>query len=264
MTSPVLRLSGAAVGYGRASVLHGIDVEVQPGELVGIVGPSGSGKTTLLRLLTGHASLLAGTAEVHGRPLDRRRPPRVGYVPQVTDGDLDFPLTVRDAVLLGATADSGRGPRFAATEHDRADGLLSRLGIADVAGSPLHQLSGGQRQRAWIARALMHRVDLLLLDEPTSGVDLQVRADVLELLAELRRDRDLTILLTTHDLNWVAAHLPRIVCVNETVIADGAPEEVFEPGVLEATYGTRMRIVRDGGRLLLADEVAPGLQDGVS
>lgn len=263
MTDRVLELDRVSVGYDRGPVLTGIDLRVDAGELVGVLGPSGSGKTTLLRLLTGHARLLSGRGRLLGVDVAARRRPRVGYVPQVSEGDVDFPLTVSQVVLLGATADSARVPWFSRRERAHAAGLLERLGLAGLGDRPLAELSGGQRQRAYIARALVHDVRLLLLDEPTSGVDLQVRAEVLRLLAELHDERDLTVLLTTHDLNWVAAHLPRVVCLHGSVIADGTPREVFTPDTLQATYGTRMDVVDDRGRLFVAD-AAPVLGGGAT
>lgn len=254
MSAPALTLDEVTAGYGRTPVLTGITLRIEAGELVGVLGPSGSGKTTLLRLLTGHADRLSGRVEILGRELGRGRIPRVGYVPQLGEADSQFPVTVLQTVLLGDAAGSARKPWFSRPEHTKAHGLLERLGLTELARRPLDELSGGQRQRTFIARALMHDAKLLLLDEPTSGVDLQVRADVLGLVGELNREQGITALVTTHDLNWVAAHLPRVVCVNQTIIGDGTPAEVFTPEILEATYGTRMHIVRDGHRLLVADQ----------
>jgi ABC-type Mn2+/Zn2+ transport system ATPase subunit len=251
---PALRLDGVTVGYGRTPVLSGLDLEVGRGELVGVVGPSGAGKTTLLRLLTGQAELHAGRVEVLGRRVGRRSAPRgVGYVPQLEGIDWDFPLTVRQVVLLGGAADSRRRPWFSPAERRRADEVLERLGMAGLEDRHIRELSGGQQQRMFLARALARRCELLVLDEPTSGVDLATRRDVLALLGDLR-DEGLTVVLTTHDLNFVAMHLPRIVCLNGEVTADGDPRTVLDPLVLERTYGTPMRVVHDGGMVVVVDE----------
>jgi ABC-type Mn2+/Zn2+ transport system ATPase subunit len=253
-TQPALRLGGVAVGYGASTVLAGLDLEIARGELVGIVGPSGAGKTTLLRLITGQADWHRGRVEVLGRPLPARTSPRgVGYVPQLEGIDWDFPLTVAQVVLLGGAAESRRVPWFSRTERRRAAEVLERLGMAGLEDRQIRELSGGQQQRMFLARALAHKSELLVLDEPTSGVDLATRRDVLRLLGELR-DEGLTVLLTTHDLNFVAMQLPRIVSVNGVVTADGDPRRVLDTEALRRTYGTPMRVVRDGDAVVVVDE----------
>jgi zinc/manganese transport system ATP-binding protein len=135
--------------------------------------------------------------------------------------------------------------------------MLARLGLDGLQRRRLRELSGGQLQRTFLARALLRRSDLLLLDEPTSGVDLATRREVLATVQALHAD-GLTILLTTHDLNLVATHLPRTVCLNGAITADGAPGDVLTPEVLEATYGAPMRVIRDGARIVVVDDaIAP-------
>ncbi len=254
MPDAAVLAAGVSAGYRGVPVLRDLTFRIDRGEFVGAVGPSGSGKTTLLRLLTGQADRFAGDLAVFGAPVRRGRPgPRVGYVPQVESVDWTFPLTVEHAVLLGLTADSRPVPWFSRAERRRARALLGRLGLGGLEGRPIGELSGGQQQRLFLARAMVRRCDLLLLDEPTSGVDLKTRHDVLHLLGELN-EAGMTVLLTTHDLNWVAAHLPRVLCLNQTVVADGSPMAVFTPGVLRATYGTDVRVIRDGDMVFVADE----------
>ena len=256
-TTPAIMLQDVAVGYGRSRVLTGLSLSVERGALVGIVGPSGSGKSTLLRLLTAGADLHRGRVEVLGAPVGRRPPARVGYVPQLDNVERSFPISVLEVVLLGDAASSRRLPWFTRAERARARELLDRLGLAGLHGRRLADLSGGQQQRAFVARALYRRSELLLLDEPTSGVDPTTRLDVLEVLAELHRT-GLTVLLTTHDLNAVAAHLPRVVCLNGRITADGDPGEVLTPEVLAATYGGRMRVLHDQGRVVVVDAEPAG------
>jgi zinc/manganese transport system ATP-binding protein len=254
LAPPAVALRGVTAGYGGVPVLRGVDVHVGAGELVGAVGPSGAGKTTLLRLLTGQAELHAGAVEIFGAPARGARSlGRVGYVPQLGAVDFTFPLTVEQAVLLGLSAESRRVPWFSRAERRRAAALLERLGLAGLERRHIAELSGGQQQRMFLARAMARRCDLLLLDEPTSGVDLKTRHDVLHLLGELNAE-GMTVLLTTHDLNWVAAHLPRVLCLNGAVLADGTPREVFTPTVLAATYGARVRVIDDGDMVFVADE----------
>ena len=251
---PAVGLRDVATGYDGVSVLHELSLEIGRGEFVGIVGPSGSGKTTLLRLLTGRAEHHRGEVEVLGRKVRHgRAPDGVGYVPQLEIIDWDFPLTVEQVVLLGDTQHSRPVPWFSRAEKRRAHELLERLGLAGLERRRIRELSGGQRQRMFLARALLRRCELLLLDEPTSGVDLATRGDVLRLLGDLHH-LGLTVVLTTHDLNFVAAHLPRIVCLNQEITADGVPAEVLTPEALERTYGAPMRVLHDRGRVVVVDD----------
>jgi zinc/manganese transport system ATP-binding protein/zinc transport system ATP-binding protein len=211
---------------------------------VGIVGPSGSGKTTLLRTILEQVDRYAGEVVRHPRAgLDRVR---IGYVPQVETVDWNFPITVEQVVLLGRWRESGWRPWPRRQDRRLVEQVLDRLGIAHLGKRPIRALSGGQQQRAFLARALIGDPDLLLLDEPTSGVDIKTRHEVMHLLGELNR-AGTTVVMTTHDLNAVATHLPRLVCIGEGfVIADGRPPEVLTPPVLKQAYGAEMLVLRRG------------------
>ena len=242
--TPLLSLEGVAAGYGDGSVITGVDLQIDRGDFIGIVGPSGSGKSTLLRVLLGSVAVSEGR-------LDRPGGTRLGYVPQVEQIDWDFPVTVAQCVLMSRTR--GRILPWA-SKAEKADvaRVLDRLGIGDLAGRHIRALSGGQQQRVFLARAMLAEPDLLLLDEPTSGVDVRTRHEILHLLGELH-DGGLGIVLTTHDLNGIAAHLPRLVCLNKQVIGAGAPHEVLVPSVLEATYGSPMEVLEHGGMRVVVD-----------
>ena len=247
------RLDGVALGYEGNVALRDVNVRIEPGELVGIVGPSGSGKTTLLRSLIGHTEIYAGEAIVADDT-------RVGYVPQVETVDWNFPITVEQVALLGSWRTRRWLPWTTRAERSRARVVLSQLGIADLADRPIRALSGGQQQRAFLARALIRSPDLLLLDEPTSGVDIKTRHEILHQLAGLNT-AGVTVVLTTHDLNGVASHLPRLIALGEqTVLADGPPSEVLQHGILERAYGQPMLVVQSGHEtyVLPIPEEAPG------
>ena len=241
---PLITLQGVTVGYEGEPALEQVDLTIHRGEFVGIVGPSGSGKTTLLRTILEQVERYAGEVVRHPRPgLDRVR---FGYVPQVETVDWNFPITVEQVVLLGRWRESGWRPW--PRRHDRrlVAQVLDRLSIGHLAKRPIRALSGGQQQRAFLARALIGDPDLLLLDEPTSGVDIKTRHEVMHLLGELNR-AGTTVVMTTHDLNAVATHLPRLVCIGEgLVIADGRPPEVLTPPVLKKAYGAEMLVLRRG------------------
>ncbi len=244
MTGDLIRLEGVVCDYGGATVLEDVDLAVAPGRFIGVVGPSGSGKTSLLRTLIGTLVPRAGS-------VTRRPALSVAYVPQVGTIDWSFPVTVAECALMGRT--SGRLLPWA-SRAERADvaGVLERLGIGDLSRRHIRELSGGQQQRVFLARALMGRPELLLLDEPTSGVDVRVRHEVLHLLDDLNAG-GMAIVLTTHDLNGIAAHLPRLVLLNRRVIAAGRPRDVLTPAGLELTYGTSLEVLEHGGMTVVVD-----------
>ncbi|MET8042736.1 metal ABC transporter ATP-binding protein [Micromonospora sp. NPDC005215] len=247
--SPVLAsLRGVEAGYDGRPVLTDLDLTVPADAFIGLVGPSGSGKTTLLRLLLGTVRPTRGE-------FFRAPGLTVGYVPQLENVNWDFPVTVGECVLM-ARRQSRWWPRPTRQERNEVREVLERLSIDHVAHRKIRELSGGQQQRMFLARALLQNPHLILLDEPTSGVDVVTRHDILHLLATLNRD-GLAILLTTHDLNGIANHLPRVVCVNKTVIAAGSPVEVMTPRVLERTFGARMEVLEHLGMLVVIDEAKP-------
>ena len=250
MTEDLISIEGVTCRYGADPVLLDVSMSVKAGEFLGVVGPSGSGKTTLLRLITGAVRPSAGT--VH-----RAQRLSIGYVPQVETVNWFFPVTVREAVLM-ARVDGRRLPWASKAESHDADETLDRLGLGGLGGRHIRELSGGQQQRVFIARALLGRPRLLLMDEPTSGVDVRTRHEIVHLLHELHHD-GLAIVVTTHDLNGIAAHLPRLVCLNKSIVAMGEPNVVLTPEVLERTYGAPMEVPTHGGMPVVVEipPVAP-------
>jgi zinc/manganese transport system ATP-binding protein len=246
----LVRLDGVSARYDQHVVLADVSFHVHEDQFTGIVGPSGAGKTTLLRLLLGTLRPVAG--EIWRQP-----GVRMSYVPQLETVNWNFPITVMECVLMSRT----RGRRLPwASRGERAEvhAVLERLGIGGLAERHIRQLSGGQQQRMFLARALLRQPQLLLMDEPTSGVDVSTRHDVLHLLADLHEE-GVAIVLTTHDLNGMAAHLPHLVCVNGRIVADGAPADVITPAVLERTFGARMEVLEHLGMRVVVDESPSGM-----
>lgn len=245
----LITADGLTVSYdGRVPVLTDIDLTVEAGDLVGIVGPSGCGKSTLLKAMLGTVRPAAGAVR-------RRAGVTIGLVPQVESIDWDFPVTVAECIAM-ARARGWRLPWVTRAERTEIDAILTRLGIDGLGGRHIRELSGGQQQRVFIARALFTKAEVIFLDEPTSGLDVRTRHDVLHLLGELNAAA-LTVVLTTHDLNGIAAHLPTVVCLNRAVVGAGRPEDVFVPDVLERTYGSPMDVLEHGGMRVVIDAPAP-------
>jgi ABC-type Mn2+/Zn2+ transport system ATPase subunit len=247
-----LRLDSITCGYQGKAIFHNVTLTLEAGQLAGLVGPTGSGKTTLLKALLGLVRPWQGAVHVFGAPISRATRTRIGYVPQLETLDWHFPVTAEQVVLMGAYRGMSWLPWCRPAERRAALGLMERLGIAECATRQIRELSGGQQQRVFLARALLGQPQFLILDEPTVGVDLKTQHDILHLLAELGA-QGITILLTTHDLNAVAAHLPWLICFNHGVIAQGPPDRVFTPDILRATYASEMLVLRHHGYLLVAN-----------
>lgn len=203
----MLQLRGASFGYDGRIVLRGIDLQVDPGDLIGIAGPNGSGKTTLFRGILGLIPPLAGSVE--------RGDARLGYVPQQEALDPVFPITAEEVVRTGGYGRL-RGLRMLGrTERELARACLERVGMSPQARQRFSSLSGGQRQRVLIARALMMRPSLLLLDEPTSGVDRAAEHAIVELVLDLNRKESLAVLIVSHQLDTLRRLARRILWVED-------------------------------------------------
>jgi zinc transport system ATP-binding protein len=224
MTSSLVHLSNATIGYDDAVVLSDIDVTINRGDFTAIVGPNGAGKSTLVKAILGLVSLTSGTLELFGvPPRDFADRWRIGYVPQRQTVGGPIPATVREVVASGRL--TRRGVLRWPTSADRAavDAAMQRVGIDQLARRPVHRLSGGQQRRVLIARALAGDADLLLLDEPTAGIDVESQAALVDVLGELRA-AGVTVAVVTHDLQPFADHLTRVLWVSRGQISyDGEP-----------------------------------------
>jgi zinc transport system ATP-binding protein len=231
VSAAAVQLQKVSFAYGHgATVLRDVDLRIEPGEFVAIAGPNGGGKTTLIRLALGLERPLAGQVLLFGEPADsftRRR--TLGYLAQRSKLGTEAPATVREVVAAGRLAAGGLlGPL---RSRDRAiiNESIERVGLTDRATSPLHTLSGGLQQRAFIAKALAAEPSLLVLDEPTAGVDVEAQEALAALLARLHAELATTILYVSHEFGAVERYVERLLLVNGAVIFDGAPSDL--PGV---------------------------------
>nr|WP_228046310.1 ABC transporter ATP-binding protein [Saccharopolyspora sp. HNM0983] len=233
-------------GYRRSTVLHDVSAEVRPGGWLGIIGPNGSGKSTLLKAVAGVLGH-RGEVLVDGRRLaglsSRERARAVGYAPQIPQ--LPIGLTVTDYVLLGRTPHLGLLGREGRGDLDVVRSLLERLDLVHYADRALATLSGGERQRAVLARALAQQAGILLLDEPTTGLDVGHAQALLDLVDDLRAELGTTVVTTLHDLTLAAQYAERLLLLDEGRVAGaGPPEEVLTAQALSERYSARVAVLR--------------------
>jgi iron complex transport system ATP-binding protein len=247
---PDLALAGVTVRYDVDAVLDAIDLRVPAGQRVALIGPNGSGKTTLLRVLAGILVPERGTVAPAGG-LDRRDAARsIAFLPQ--EEHWEFPFPVEEVVACGRFAHAVSLLREEARDRAVVDASLAAVGLGPMRRRPITELSGGERRRAVLARALAQRAPVLLLDEPTTALDLAHRHAVLRALAAM----DGTVVFATHDLDAAAACAGRVVVLRAgRIVADGAPADVLTETLLHDVFGVAARVLRDGPRIHVLTEI---------
>ncbi len=257
-TPRALELTHISAGYNRGPVvLDDVSLTVPPGERVAIVGPNGAGKSTLFKVIVGLMPHRTGDVLVHGHSHHAGDCPSIGYVPQSEAVDWRFPLTVLDVVLMGTVRDVGWLRWPGRKQRGEARAALEQVGLEALEERPIANLSGGQQQRVFIARALAQRADVLLLDEPFSGIDVEAREAIFEILDEVRR-RGVTVLLATHDLEMATTRFDRLVLLHNRVVAEGPAGSVLTAERLAAAYGGRLLVWKDGRAMsVTADDCCP-------
>jgi ABC-type Mn2+/Zn2+ transport system ATPase subunit len=232
---PAIHLESIAVAYGRRLVLENVSFTVRQGRFAALIGPNGAGKSTCLRAVLGLVKPRSGRVEVFGAP-PGGRDLRIGYVPQRIDVPRGFPITALDVALMGRTGVLGPGRRPGPSDRKAARSALEQVGLLDQTERRFQDLSGGQQQRVLIARALCGDPRLLLLDEPTAGLDSGARARFYALVCDLQHARGLTLLCATHDLDVVGDHADELILLDTTVRARGSPREVLAGQALGRAY----------------------------
>jgi zinc transport system ATP-binding protein len=228
MSDPLVVISGLSFAYGDHPVLDGIDLAVHPGTTLGLIGPNGGGKTTLVKLMLGLLQPTHGTVRVGGLEPRRalRRGDLIGYLPQRPRTPSNFPASVRQVVRMGLAGKAGMFRHPAADDLAFVESLMVRVGVADLADRPIGTLSGGQLQRVYIARALAPRPKLLLLDEPTVGIDRGGQQRFIEFIHDLKAELSLTLVFVSHDLRAVSAISDRIACLNASLHYHDVPDHL--------------------------------------
>ncbi len=242
MPSP-LELHDLTVSYDHKPVLYGVDLEVNSGEIVGLMGPNGAGKSTLVKSIMGLITPSRGYVRVFtGSPREKRR--RIGYVPQKEAIDWDFPISVYEVVLMGRYGHLGWLRRPGKHDRELTSHALEKVGMQSFAQRQISELSGGQQQRVFLARALAQECDLYLLDEPFAGIDSTTERTIIGLLHELR-NQGKTILVVHHDLATAQSYFDSLILLNQRLVAFGPTSTVFTPEILQKTYGGRLTILSE-------------------
>ncbi len=241
---PFVELEDVAFSHGEVRVLEGINLTVAPGDFLGIIGPNGSGKTTMLRIMLGLLAPERGSVRLFGHaPSAFRQWGRLGYVPQKAILDPGLPATVQEVVATGLVPSLGLFGRVGTAERARIAEVLGQVGMAAHAGARIGALSTGQQQRVLIARALVSNPELLILDEPTGGVDPEAQTSFYALLQHLNREREVTLILVSHDIGVVAKEVTKLACLNRRLIFHGRPGDFLSDAALTALYGPSVRVV---------------------
>lgn len=248
LDSTALHVKDVSVGYGERTVLNTLNVDIKRGAVTSIVGPNGCGKSTLLRTMSRLLNPTKGEIVLDGKSIHdiptRKLATQLGLLPQTPiapDG-----IVVADLVGRGRTPHQGILGRWSQQDYDIVAEALETTGISDLAERSIDELSGGQRQRVWIAMALAQRTETLLLDEPTTYLDVKHQLDVLDLLTELNRDRGTTIVMVLHDLNLAARYSDELVAVSGgKVFAHGHPREVITKENVKSVFGIDSVIITD-------------------
>lgn len=219
-----IRVENLSVKFGEYYALKDVSFEIKAGDFVGIIGPNGAGKTTLLKVIIGEIRDYNGKVEVYGK---------IGYQPQLSTVNREFPMDVLTYISLPLYV---KNRRFSKIEKERALKMLKKVGLEDKANDLVGNLSGGELQRASLARALLSDADILLLDEPDSGVDEMGKSTFYELLYDFKKEGNLTIVMVSHDIGLVFKECSTIMCLNKTLHCHG-PTEKISPDKLKEMFG---------------------------
>jgi zinc transport system ATP-binding protein len=244
---PVVKLSSVSFQYDEKVVLEDVSLTLERGDFIGIVGPNGSGKSTLMKLILGLLQPAKGTVELFGQPLHKFRDwTKIGYVAQqVAHGAGGFPATVREVVASGLVGKVGMFRRLQSRHHEKVREAVERVGLMEKLDQRIGSLSGGQLQRVFIARALVAEPELLILDEPTVGVDQESIEQFYELLRSLKEENGLTMMIVSHDVGVMTQWVNKVACLQRNIHFHGSAHEFAhnQEKILQQMYGDGMKLL---------------------
>ena len=248
---PILEAHELTVRYDGRAALEDVTFHLHAGERVAVVGPNGAGKSTLFKVVAGVLAPTSGTVTVSGsRPISHVC---IGYVPQRTHVDWNFPVNVADVVMMGRSAKLGAFRWPSRRDWEFVRGALDTVELSDLRTRQISELSGGQQQRMFIARALAQEAELMLMDEPLTGLDLPAQEGILNLLDKLQK-QNVTVMVATHDLDQAGKHFDRVMLLNRKLLGFGLSADVLKPEILLKAYGGRLKMVSADGNLLAMDD----------
>lgn len=239
LIDPYIELNNISFKYDETLILEKLSFTVREGEYLGIIGPNGGGKTTLLKIILGLLEPTEGTVRIFGKdPYLLKEKYRIGYVPQkVVQDDKDFPATVFEVVRSGRVPRLGFFSGFTKKDIDAVEWAMEVSGVEKYRNTLIGKLSGGERQRVFIARALASDPDILVLDEPTVGVDIGAQKKFYEFLAKLNTEHLLTIIFVSHDVDMVSKEIKTVLCLNHNLVCYGKPEDLLGENIIQQLYG---------------------------
>jgi manganese/iron transport system ATP-binding protein len=249
--APIVAVRSIRVQYDGVRALEDISFELTVGERVAVVGPNGAGKSTLFKVIAGLLEPTQGTVNVSG--FDPSGHVCIAYIPQRSLVDWTFPVNVTDVVMMGRIRRIGFFRWPTRTDRSVVSDALSLVGLSDLAGRQIGELSGGQQQRVFIARALAQEAELMLMDEPFTGLDVKSQQDIMLVLDELK-GRHVTLLVATHDLTLAAESFDRLMLLNRRLIGFGHAQDVLTPDRLVEAYGGHTRVIPHAGDMLSFDD----------
>jgi manganese/iron transport system ATP-binding protein len=254
--APILEASHVTVRYNGHAALEDLSFRLASGERIAVVGPNGAGKSTLFKVIAGVIDPTTGEVTVAGHCPGGHI--CIAYVPQRSQVDWTFPVTVADVVMMGRTGQVGLLRRPGRQDWEYVQQCLQVVDMVDLTDRQIGELSGGQQQRMFVARALAQEAELMLMDEPLTGLDVPAQEHIFHIMDELRQ-RQVTVMMATHDLNLAAERFDRVMLLNGRLLGMGLPREVFTPERLQAAYGGHLRLVQtDDGVMVLSDTCCEG------
>jgi len=247
MMTPLIQVEHVSFSYQEQVVLEDVSFDIQSGEFIGLIGPNGSGKTTLLKIVLGLLKPQHGSVKILGKSVQVGQYTQLGYIPQkMTQLETRFPITVEEVVSLGRVDRRHLFHQLNGQDYQAVTEALHAVNLNEYRQRLITDLSGGQQQRAFIAKALAGNPKLLILDEPTVGIDTQSQEVFYTLLAELNKKRGLTIIIVSHDIDVVMNEVNSVLCLNKNLIYHGNPKEFVQEKILEQTYGKNRKYVIHG------------------